>query len=95
MKHTGVNRVLFLVNTKGLGEQAEREFLAYRPNDDNCSFSELYGVRRLKSSFIPVDVQVCISTIQRMSAGYNLKCNTPKKGRQHASFSVKCSYHTK
>ena len=27
LKHTGVNRVLFLVDTKGLGEQAEREFL--------------------------------------------------------------------
>ena len=66
LKHAGVNRILFLVDTKGLGEQAEREFLAYRPNDDNRSFSELYGVRRLKSSFIPGDVQVCISTIQRM-----------------------------
>ena len=66
LKFIGVNRVLFLVDTKGLGEQAEREFLAYRPNDDNRSFSELYGVRRLKSSFIPSDVQVCISTIQRM-----------------------------
>ena len=39
LKHTGVNRVLFLVDTKGLGEQAEREFLAYRPNDDNRSRS--------------------------------------------------------
>ena len=66
LKHTGVNRVLFLVDTKGLGEQAEREFLAYRPNDDNRSFSELYGVRRLKSSFIPDSAHVCISTIQRM-----------------------------
>ena len=66
LKYTGVNRVLFLVDTKGLGEQAEREFLAYRPNDDNRSFSELYGVRRLRSSFIPQEVQVCISTIQRM-----------------------------
>lgn len=66
LKHTGVNRVLFLVDTKGLGEQAEREFLAYRPNDDKRSFSELYGVRHLKSSFIPSDAQVCISTIQRM-----------------------------
>lgn len=66
LKFTGVNRVLFLVDTKGLGEQAEREFLAYHPNDDNRSFSELYGVRRLKSSFIPSDAHVCISTIQRM-----------------------------
>lgn len=66
LKFAGVNRVLFLVDTKGLGEQAEREFLAYRPNDDNRSFFELYGVRRLKSSFIPSDAHVCISTIQRM-----------------------------
>ena len=66
LKFAGVNRVLFLVDTKGLGEQAEREFLAYRPNDDNRSFFELYGVRLLKSSFIPSDAHVCISTIQRM-----------------------------
>lgn len=66
LKYAKVNRVLFLVDTKSLGEQAEREFLAYRPNDDNRSFSEIYGVRRLKSAYIPQDVQVCISTIQRM-----------------------------
>lgn len=41
-------------------------FLAYRPNDDNRPFSELYGVRCLKSCFTPADMQVCISTIQRM-----------------------------
>jgi type I restriction enzyme R subunit len=66
LKYAKVNRILFLVDTKGLGEQAEREFLAYRPNDDNRSFSEIYGVRRLKKSYIPQDVHVCISTIQRM-----------------------------
>lgn len=66
LKYGRLNRVLFLVDTKSLGEQAEREFLAYKPNDDNRSFSQLYGVRRLNSSYIPDDVQVCISTIQRM-----------------------------
>ena len=66
LKFAKMNRILFLVDTKSLGEQAEREFLAYRPNDDNRSFSEIYGVRRLKSSYIPSDVQICISTIQRM-----------------------------
>ena len=30
------------------------------------NFSQLYGVRRLKSSYIPNDIQICISTIQRM-----------------------------
>ena len=66
LKYDKMNRILFLVDTKSLGEQAEREFLAYTPNDDPRSFSQLYGVRRLKSSYIPSDVQICISTIQRM-----------------------------
>jgi type I restriction enzyme R subunit len=66
LKYGKMNRILFLVDTKGLGEQAEREFLAYKPNDDPRSFSQIYGVRRLKSSYIPGDVQICISTIQRM-----------------------------
>ena len=66
LKYAKLNRILFLVDAKSLGEQAEREFLAYRPNDDNRSFSQIYGVRRLKNSYIPNDVQICISTIQRM-----------------------------
>lgn len=66
LKYGKMNRILFLVDTKGLGEQAEREFLAYTPNDDPRSFSQIYGVRRLKSSYMPNDVQICISTIQRM-----------------------------
>lgn len=66
LKYAKMNRILFLVDTKSLGEQAEREFLAYTPNDDTRSFSQLYGVRRLQSSYIPNDVQICISTIQRM-----------------------------
>lgn len=35
LKYAKVNRILFLVDTKSLGEQAEREFLAYIPNDDH------------------------------------------------------------
>ena len=66
LKYGKMKRILFLVDTKSLGEQAEREFLAYIPNDENRSFSELYGVRRLKNSYIPNDIQICISTIQRM-----------------------------
>ena len=61
-----MNRILFLVDTRSLGEQAEREFLAYKPNDDPRNFSELYNVHRLKSSYISSDAQICISTIQRM-----------------------------
>lgn len=66
LKHTNLRRVLFLVDTKNLGQQAEQEFRAYVPNDDNRQFTDLYNVSRLTSSFIPKDAQVCISTIQRM-----------------------------
>ena len=59
-------RILFLVDTKNLGEQAEQEFMTYVPNDDNRKFTELYSVQRLKSSYISTDSQVYISTIQRM-----------------------------
>jgi type I restriction enzyme R subunit len=68
LTYAKAKRVLFLVDTKNLGEQAEQEFIAYMPNDDNRKFSELYGVHRLKSSFVPTDNQVYISTIQRLYA---------------------------
>ena len=66
LKFAKAKRILFLVDTKNLGEQAEQEMMAYVPNDDNRKFTELYGVTRLKSSSIPNDSQVYISTIQRM-----------------------------
>ncbi len=66
LKYADAKRVLFLVDTKNLGEQAEQELMSYLPNDDNRKFTELYTVQRLKSSFVAKDSQVCISTIQRM-----------------------------
>lgn len=66
LKFTKAKRILFLVDTKNLGEQAEQEFRRYIPQDDNRLFPELYGVTRLTSSFIPGDSQVYISTIQRL-----------------------------
>jgi type I restriction enzyme R subunit len=66
LKHAKAERVLFLVDTKNLGEQAEGEFRKYQPQDDNRLFPELYGVTRLTSSFIPQDSQVYICTIQRL-----------------------------
>ena len=66
LKHADAKRILFLVDTKHLGEQAEQECMAYVPSDDNRKFTELYNVRRLKSSYVAKDSQVCISTIQRM-----------------------------
>lgn len=65
LKHAGAKRILFLVDTINLGEQAEQEFMAFLPNDDNRKFTELYSLQRLKSSFVATDTQVSISTIQR------------------------------
>ena len=66
LKHADAKRILFLVDTRNLGQQAEQEFMSYLPNDDNRKFTELYNVQLLKNSFIAGSSQVCISTIQRM-----------------------------
>ncbi len=68
LKHANARRILFLVDTRNLGEQAEQEFLKYQPPDDNRKFTELYNVQRLNSGYIASDSQVCISTIQRLYA---------------------------
>ncbi len=65
LKYADAKKILFLVDTRNLGEQAEQEFMAYVPNDDNRKFTELYNVQRLRSNYIASDSQVCISTIQR------------------------------
>lgn len=66
LKYADAKKILFLVDTRNLGEQAEQEFMAYMPNDDNRKFTELYNVQRLRSNYISSDSQVCISTIQRL-----------------------------
>ncbi|MBL4759303.1 MAG: DEAD/DEAH box helicase family protein [Mariprofundaceae bacterium] len=66
LKHVDAKRILFVVDTKNLGEQAEQAFMSFQPNDDNRTFTELYNVQRLTSSYIASDSQVCISTIQRL-----------------------------
>ncbi len=66
LKYANAKRILFLVDTKNLGEQAEQEFMMYQPSDDNRLFTTLYNVQRLRSSYIAPASQVCISTIQRV-----------------------------
>ena len=66
LKFAHGKRILFLVDTRNLGEQAEQEFMAYTPSDDNRKFTELYNVQRLKSSYVSKDAQFCICTIQRL-----------------------------
>ncbi len=74
LKYAGAKRILFLVDTKNLGEQAEQEMMSYVPIDDNRNFTELYNVQRLKSSYVAKDSQVCICTIQRL---YSILKGTP------------------
>ena len=74
LKHADAKRILFLVDTKNLGEQAEQEMMSYVPLDDNRKFTELYTVQRLKSPYIASDTHVCISTIQRL---YSILKDTP------------------
>ncbi|MGZ8221153.1 MAG: type I restriction endonuclease subunit R [Methylobacter sp.] len=74
LKYAEGKRILFLVDTKNLGEQAEQEMMSYVPIDDNRKFTELYTVQRLKSPFIATDTHVCISTIQRL---YSILRDTP------------------
>lgn len=66
LKHAKGKRILFLVDTKNLGEQAEQEMLNFTPSDDSRKFTELHVIQRLKSKYVPKDAEVCISTIQRM-----------------------------
>ncbi|MCL2880800.1 MAG: DEAD/DEAH box helicase family protein [Treponema sp.] len=40
LKYVKVKRVLFLVDTRNLGLQAETEFIGYTPNDETRRFSE-------------------------------------------------------
>lgn len=62
LKFARAKRILFLVDTKNPGEQAEQEFQAYVPNDDRRGFRKLYTVQRLRSSFVDPSAQACIST---------------------------------
>jgi len=90
LKFGHMNRILFLVDTKSLGEQTEQEFRAYKPNDDpNRSFCEIYGVHRLQHSSMPKDCQVYISTIQRMYSMLRGENPTDDIDEQNCSFEKK------
>lgn len=66
LKYSNAKRILFLVDTKSLGIQAEHEMLNFVPPDSNLTFSQLYAVHRMKSSHVPTNAQVYICTIQRL-----------------------------
>lgn len=66
LTYTPMKRVLFLVDRNNLGKQAEAEFGTYKLTTSGQPFSNIYGVERLKSSRIPKDANVVISTIHRL-----------------------------
>lgn len=68
INYAKMKRVLFLVDRNNLGKQAEGEFGTYRLTENGDPFNTIYGVERLKSSEIPKDANVVISTIQRLFA---------------------------
>lgn len=66
LAYTPMRRVLFLVDRNNLGKQAESEFGTFRLTENGEAFNTIYTVNRLKSSSIPKDSNVVISTIQRL-----------------------------
>lgn len=66
LKYGGANRILFLVDTRNLGKQAQQEFHAFKPPGKETFFHENHIVQRLNSSTIDNAAEVCICTIQRM-----------------------------
>ena len=70
VRHAGAQRILFLVDRANLGRQAVREFEGFDTPDDGRKFTELYNVRRLRSSHLDVAAEgatkVHVCTIQRL-----------------------------
>lgn len=66
LKDAKAKRILFLVDTKQLGEQAETEYKNYTPYDSHEKLASLYNISRIQTSNISPDTQICISTIQRL-----------------------------
>lgn len=66
LAYTPMRRILFLVDRNNLGKQAEGGFGTFRLTENGEAFNTIYTVNRLKSSTIPKDSNVVISTIQRL-----------------------------
>ena len=66
LRYAKAKRILFLVDTKQLGEQAETEYKNYQPYDAQDKLASLYNITRIQASNISQETQICISTIQRL-----------------------------
>jgi type I restriction enzyme R subunit len=65
IKHANAKRILFLVDRKNLGKNADTEFQQF-DTPTGRKFNEEYNVQRFQSGHIDPASKVCISTIQRM-----------------------------
>ena len=66
LSYTPMRRILFLVDRNNLGKQAEGEFGTFRLTETGDALNAIFTVNRLRSSSIPSDSNVIISTIQRL-----------------------------
>ena len=66
LSYTPMRRILFLVDRNNLGKQAEGEFGTFRLTETGDAFNAIFTVNWLRSSSIPSDSNVIISTIQRL-----------------------------
>ena len=74
LSYTKMRRVLFLVDRNNLGKQAETAFGTFRLTETGDAFNTIYAVNRLRSSQIPKDSNVVISTIQRLFSFLKGEC---------------------
>ncbi|MEY8688068.1 DEAD/DEAH box helicase family protein [Bacteroides sp. AN502(2024)] len=78
LSYTPMRKILFLVDRNNLGKQAEGEFGTFRLTENGDAFNTIFTVNRLRSSSIPSDSNVIISTIQRLFSflkGENIEDN--------------------
>lgn len=66
LSYTDMKHVLFLVDRNNLGKQTETAFSQFRLTENRDSFSNIFGVQRLKNKNLDSSASVVISTIQRL-----------------------------
>lgn len=66
LNYTPMKRILFLVDRRNLGEQAESEFGKFKFTENKEPFNTIFAVERLKSNKFDKNASVYISTIQKL-----------------------------
>ncbi|MCH5213764.1 MAG: DEAD/DEAH box helicase family protein [Muribaculaceae bacterium] len=66
LNYTPMKKILFLVDRKNLGEQAESEFGNFKLTESGDAFNTIFAVERLKSNRFDTNASVFITTIQKL-----------------------------